>query len=47
MCSEFILEKVKPFSSARLLCLLACRQIELDNCVTSDLKTKEIFKGQI
>ncbi len=38
---------VEAYSLARLLCLLACRQIQIDNCVTSSLKTTKILKGRI
>jgi hypothetical protein len=47
MDSKIILKRVEAYTFARLLCLLACRQIQLDNCVTISLKTTEILKGQV
>ncbi len=46
MYFEIILEKVESYSYARLLCLLACRQIQFYNCVSNSLKTTEFLKGR-
>ncbi len=37
---------VEAYTLARLLCLLACHQIQLYNCVSNSLKTTEILKGR-
>ncbi len=44
MDPKFIWKKIEAYPFARLLCLLACRQILPDNCVSSSLKSYRNLK---